>query len=474
MDPLWSIFATLGLVFLNGYFVATEFGAVTARQSLLEELGKKSFLARLALIIKNNLTLYLSATQFGVTMASLGLGAVMEPAIGHIVSPPLSLFFSDETVTVIAWVLAFAIGTSLHIVMGEQVPKNWAIRNGTQFLLFLAGPLIVFTYTFYPFIWLLSVATTGVLRMTGMKKGKNAGVPHTADELRSLLEESIEQGAIPKAQQRILAGAFQFGELKVRQIMTPRTNVDFLFVGQPIGKMLATVQKSNFTRLPLCKGDLDHVIGLVHMKDLFVHLKLTPGKLRFSDAKTPDGEAIVIADGKPGSDVHVIGAGDIDLHEIRRDILFVPAALPVPRLLRQFQVNQVHMAVVVDEYGSTLGIVTLEDVIEELVGEIDDEFDAVKNTDFIKDGENFRVSGTYPLHELRERLELSQIDASGEVDTVGGYITQQLARFPRAGDTVELGEYTARVLGIQQRQVTQVLIVPKTQHAMRTDGPGEA
>jgi magnesium and cobalt transporter len=198
-----------------------------------------------------------------------------------------------------------------------------------------------------------------------------------------------------------------------------------------------------------------------------------PGKLRFSDERTPDGQAVAIADGKPGSMVHVIGSGEINLHDIRRDILFVPALLPVPRLLRQFQNSHVHMAVVVDpDSGATLGIVTLEDVIEELVGEIDDEFDASKNMDFVKDGENFRVAGAYPLRDLRDKLNLD-IDAEGEVDTVGGYITQELGRFPRAGDTIDIGDYCARVLGVQQRRVTQVLISPKTQNAMRADGPGE-
>ncbi len=473
---LWRIFATLGLVVLNGYFVATEFCAVTARKSLLEELAEKNLLARIALVIKGNLTLYLSATQFGVTMASLALGAVMEPAIGGLISPLLHvLSISDHAQQLISFIISFFIGMSLHIVIGEQVPKNWAIRNGSTLLPYFAPPLIIFTYALFPFIWLLSAATKGVLRMAGMKIGakEHAGVPHTADELRTLLEESIEQGAIPKGQQRILSSAFQFADLKVRQIMTPRTQVDYLVAGDPIGKMLKTVQNSNFTRLPLCHCDLDHVVGLVHMKDLFVHLKLVPGKLRFADEKTPDGQAIAIADGKPGSMVHVIGSGEIDLTQVRRDILFVPALLPVPRLLRQFQTSHVHMAIVVDEYGATLGIVTLEDVIEELVGEIDDEFDATKNSDFIKDGENFRVAGAYPLRELREKLQLPDIDDHGEVDTVGGYITQQLARFPRAGDTIDLGDYTARVLGVQQRRVTQVLVVPKTQHAMRADGPGE-
>jgi CBS domain containing-hemolysin-like protein len=226
--------------------------------------------------------------------------------------------------------------------------------------------------------------------------------------------------------------------------------------------------------MPLCDADIDHVVGLVHMKDLFVHMKLVPGKLRFSDDKTPDGQAIAIADGKPGSDVHVIGSGEIDLKEIRRDILFVPEMLPVPKLLRQFQSSHVHMAVVVDEYGATLGIVTLEDVIEELVGEIDDEFDAAKKSEFVKDGENFRVAGSFPLRDLKSKLELADIELTEEVDTVGGYITERLGRFPRAGDLIDLGEYTARVLSLQQRRANQVLISPKTQTAMRTDGPGEA
>src|SRR5205085_12157964 len=139
---------------------------------------------------------------------------------------------------------------------------------------------------------------------------------------------------------------FQFNELKVRQIMTPRTQVKYLLLGQNMGEMLKTVQKSNYTRMPLCDADLDHVVGLVHMKDLFVHLKLVPGKLRFSDEKTPEGQAIAIADGKPGSMVHVIGTGEIDLKEVRRDILYVPALLPVPRLLRQFQTSHTHMGVV--------------------------------------------------------------------------------------------------------------------------------
>jgi CBS domain containing-hemolysin-like protein len=186
--------------------------------------------------------------------------------------------------------------------------------------------------------------------------------------------------------------------------------------------------------------------------------------------------AIAIADGLPGSQVHVIGSADIDLRKIKREILFVPELTPVPRLLRQFQTSHVHMAVVVDEYGATSGIVTLEDVIEEIVGEIEDEFDQSQRSDFAKEGENFRVSGLFPLHELRERLKLGEdLDAGDTVDTIGGYIVQKLNRWPRPGDTVDLAErYTARVQTVLHRRVGQVLVMPKTQEAARADGPGDA
>ena len=312
-------------------------------------------------------------------------------------------------------------------------------------------------------IWLLNAVTHGVLRLTGVKTNLAAagGLPHNEDELRALLAQSVAQGTIGKGQGRILTSAFEIGDLKVRQIMVPRTRVDYLTLDQPIGEMLRTVQKGGYTRLPLCDGDIDHVIGLVHMKDLFSHLKLVPGKLRFADEKTPEGHAVAIADGLPGSMVHVIGSGEIDLRKIRRDILFVPELTPVLKVLRQFQTSHVHMAVVVDEFGSTSGVVTLEDVLEEIVGEIEDEFDPVARTDFIREGNNIRVSGLFPLHNLANRLDLGEELDSADVDTIGGYIIQRLGRWPRPGDTVPIGQYNARVLSVQQRRVSQVLLTPK-------------
>jgi CBS domain containing-hemolysin-like protein len=329
----------------------------------------------------------------------------------------------------------------------------------------LAPPLILFTYTFYPLIWLLNWASNGLLRLTGVRIEQgilHGGLPHTEEELKGLLAQAVAQGTIAKGRARLLTSAFGFHELKVRQIMTPRTQVVSLLLDQPISEVLRTVRKSAFTRYPLCDTDIDHVVGLVHLKDLFNLLQLVPGKLRFADEKTPDGLAVAIADGLPGSQIHVIGSADIDLRKIKREILFVPELLPLPRLLRQFQTSRAHMAVVVDEYGATSGIVTLEDVIEEIVGEIEDEFDQAARSDFVREGESYKVSGLFPLHELRERLALEDLEAGDTVDTIGGYIVQKLNRWPRPGDTVDLGDhYAARVQTVLHRRVGQVLIMPK-------------
>jgi len=476
---VWWILLALALVALNGYFVAAEFAAVGARASRLEQRASTSLLARLSLDIKKRLDLYLSTCQLGITIASLGLGAATKPAIAPLIDPLLaSLGWAgphDGAHTSLAITIALSISTVLHVVVGEVAPKNWAIFYPDKLLPILALPLVAFTYLFYPLIWVLNSSSNHLLRLFGINvsHGSHGHMPHNEDELRGLLAQAVSSGTIAKGNESVLTKAFEFGDLKVRQIMQPRTQVDFLLLDQPVGQVLRTVQKSAYTRLPLCEGDIDHVIGLVHMKDLFTHLKLTPGKLRFTDEKTPDGEAIAIADGLPGSAVHVIGAGDIDLRHIKRDVLFVPELLPVPKLLRQFQTGHVHMAVVVDEYGATQGIVTLEDVLEEIVGEIEDEFDAVAPDQFVMEGENFRVNGLFPLHTLRERLNLIDLDADG-VDTVGGYVTQELGRLPRTGDSVDIGNYTARVVNVQQKRVGQLMLSPKTQDIARADGPGTA
>lgn len=487
MDTFWKILATLGLVALNGYFVAAEFAAVGARQSRLEaEAETGGLLAQLSLEIKRKLDLYLSTCQLGITIASLGLGYVTEPAVAALLEPVLGWFGIHPPPGAvhhpIAIIIALGISTALHVVVGEVAPKNWAILYPDRILPLLAVPLVLFTYLLYPVIWTLNSASNILLRLSGVNISHDAhgGMPHTEQELKGLLAQAVAEGTIPKAHQRILTSAFEFGDLKVRQIMTPRTQADYLKLDQPINDVLRTIRKSAFTRYPLVDKDVDHVVGLVHLKDLFNQLQLVPGKLRFTDERDPSGALIAIADGKPGSAVHVIGSADIDLRKIKRDVLFVPELLPVPKLLRQFQTSHVHMAIVVDEYGATQGIVTLEDVIEEIVGEIEDEFDTTgapggAGKGFVREGESFRVNGLFPLHELREKLilDFSDVDPS-DVDTIGGYVIKLLNRWPKPGDAVPLGEnYTARVITVQHRRVGQVLITPATQAVAKADGPGK-
>jgi CBS domain containing-hemolysin-like protein len=464
VQTVWKILATLGLVALNGFFVAAEFSAVGARASRLESESDTSLLSRLALRIKRELDLYLSSCQLGVTLASLGLGAVTEPMVAAILAPVITHYhLSGQHLYAVSFTIAMAVSTSLHIVIGEQAPKNWAIRFSDWLLPLVSLPLILFTFVFYPLIWTLNAVTNGVLRLTGVNPDTpvDGNLPHTEDELRALLAQAVASGTIPTGQARLVTSAFDFAELKARQIMVPRTRMDYLLLGQPMGDLLRTVQKTGYTRYPLCEGDIDHVVGQIHIKDLFNHLQLVPGKLRFSDEKSASGETIVIADGKPGSEVHVIGSGEIDLRKIKRDVLFVPELTPVPKLLRQFQTSHVHMAIVVDEYGATQGLVTLEDVLEEIVGEIEDEFDPVRRTDFVPESNGYRVSGQFPLHELYDRLHLEEPLESPDVDTIGGYVVQKLGRWPRPGDMLPLGDHhSARVLTVLQRRVGQLLITP--------------
>jgi CBS domain containing-hemolysin-like protein len=464
---IWRILATLSLVALNGFFVAAEFAAVGARTSRIAAGEDRGIAARLVgrmcRDIKRRLGIYLSSCQLGVTLASLGLGAVTQPAVARLLEPLLPSAGSGHT---LAFIIALALTTGLLLVIGEQTPKNWAIRFADRTLPLLAPPLVIFTYLFYPAIYTLNWLTNRLLGWMGVRFGTAAegrisavDSPHNEDELRAMVAQAVSAGTIGAGEGTLLSSAFEFGQLKVRQIMTPRTEVDFLTLDQPVDQLLKIVQSSAFTRLPVCAGDLDHVVGLVHMKDLFNHLNLVAGKLKFLDEKTPEGEAIAIPTGMPGSEVHVIGSGVIDLRKVMREAVFVPELLPAPRLLLQFQTRRTHLAIVVDEYGTTQGIVTMEDVLEELVGEISDEHDTAAPSDFVRDGQSVRVSGLYPLHELAERLALGQIEAEG-VDTVGGYIVQQLNRWPRVGDTVRLGDQVMRVLSVHQRRIGQVVITP--------------
>lgn len=479
LDILWKILATLGLVGLNAFFVAAEFAAVGARRSRLEHLAARgNWVAPLSLLIKRKLDLYLSTCQLGITVASLSLGYVTEPAVAALFDPLLAwLGFAAPAGGghhVIAIVIALAISSALHVVVGEVAPKNLAIFYPDRLLLLLTLPLMAFTAVFYPIVWVLNSASNVLLKLAGVpvEEAGHGTVPHTAEELRWLLEEALEAGAIETGSAEVLTGAFQFGELKARQIMTPRMDVDFLLTDMPMDQILRKVQTGEHTRLPLCEKDLDHVIGMIHLRDLFAQLKLIVGRLKFTDDTTDAGEIVALA-GAPGSEVHVIGSGTVDLMKIRRDILFVPELLPVEKLLRQMQQSRTHMGIVVDEYGGTVGVVTLEDIVEQIVGDIADEFDTTE-TQIEQEGESWRVGGYVPLHGLRAHIDLEGFEPPEGVDTIGGFVASELGRWPRVADQVRLGEYLVRVTSVAPDRRIMLLVTPATQQQARDDGPGTA
>lgn len=352
--------------------------------------------------------------------------------------------------------IAFSIVfTFLILQFGEMLPKVLGVRYNRLLAPLVARPLDILTRALSPIGYLVRLLTRPFAR-------RDAQSPEAAalQEIMALASSARLSNLIDSRQERLIRAASRLPELRVRQIMTPRMEVLFLKVDDPLSRILQTVQQSAYTRLPLCENDMDHVIGVIHVKDLFKQLQLMVGRLRFADPRTPDNEAVAIADGLPGSALHVIGAGQIDMRKSKRNVMFVPEQMPVPLLLREFQESRKHLAVVVDEYGMTQGIVTLEDVIEEMVGEIEDEFDSPSDATVRPEGNGYRVSGICPIHELQMRLPLHELEDGEGVDTLGGYILKRLGRLPEAGDTIRVGAFDARVISIERRRIGEVLLSP--------------
>ncbi|HEV2293669.1 MAG TPA: hemolysin family protein [Tepidisphaeraceae bacterium] len=348
------------------------------------------------------------------------------------------------------WLLGFSLLlTYLMLQFTEILPKTLGVTYNRTLAVVIARPLATLVWALSPVLRFIHLVNRPFER-----KHRPEG-SRAIEEISALASVARTANAIDLQQARLIQAASRLPDMKARQVMTPRLDMVLLTLGQPLAEVLKTVQTSPFTRLPLCEGDIDHVIGMIHVRDLFNHLKLIPGKLRLTDERDEHGEAIAVIDGLPGSAIHVIGSGDVDLRRIMRQVLFVPESTPVPQLLKQFQESRIHMGLVVDEYGSTLGVVTLEDVIEEMVGEIQDEFDVVPAAPIVARGDVYHVSGSLGLHELREQIDLTGVEEE-QVDTIGGYFQKQLGRLPELGDVVPIGQFDAKVLTIDRRRVGTV------------------
>jgi len=430
LDVILLKLACLGvLVFLNAFFVASEFAIVKVRSTQLEPLIEEGDArAKIAGDITSKLDAYLSATQLGITLASLGLGWLGEPFLARMLEPFFHLvgIHSPAIIHASCFILAFAIITFAHIVLGELIPKNLSIRKPLSTTLGVARPLLWFATLFGPMARLLNyIATVILLKVFRMEPANEHELGHSEEELRVILTESEKADEVSPVGKELLMNALDLRRLVVRDVTTPRGEVVSLDVENTFEENLRIAQTSRHTRFPLCKGHLDNTIGLVHIKDLLKLLR------------------------EPAP----------DLASVRREIIPVPEMMPLEKLLKLFLNKHAHLALVVDEYGGTVGIVSLENVLEELVGAIQDEFD-METAEFRRvSEEEFVVEGTLGLHELNDIAGLDL--ESPDVSTVGGYITHLFGRLPQQGEKVMVDGYEVTITQSDSRRVGQLLFKKK-------------
>ena len=412
------------LVGLNGFFVACEFAIIKVRASQLDELVEQGNpRARFVKYIRSNLDAYLSATQLGITLASLALGWVGEEFLAHLIEPFFALanVHSHAVVTSISITLAFIGITFMHIVFGELAPKYTAIANPLTVSLRLVRPLGAFYFLFKPAIWILHKSSNFLLRgLLRMKPVAGTELAHSEEELRLILEQSEKSKEVSPLGRKLVLNVLDLRERVVRDIMTPRNEVVYLDVEDDFETNANKAIASKHTRFPLCRENLDNTLGLIHVKDL----------------------APMLRDPHP------------DLMKIKRELIPVPEMVPLEKLLSLFLSKRTHLAIVIDEFGGAVGMVTLEDVLEELVGDIQDEFDTEK-AEFQKINANeFTVDGTLGLYELNDlaKLELE----SADVSTVGGYVTHLLGHLPKQGEQVKIDNYEVTVSQTDARRVKQL------------------
>ena len=430
------------LVFLNAFFVAAEFAIIRVRNVRSEDLSlPDSFWARITQKVMPHLDTSLSAARLGFALATLGLGWIGGPALARLLTPGLQALGIGSEIALhgIAFTAAFAIIVALHIVLGELIPESLAIRKPREVVLWTSLPLWLFYLCFYPMIWLLNAASNGLLRLFGVPSVDRQELAHSEGELRTILSESQRHEALTEDKINLLESVLDYANLTVAEIMKPRQDIDFLSLQKSWEDNLSLIYHTGHTRYPLCEGDVDHAIGMIHIKDIFLHR---------TEVKS-----------------------SADLLKIKREALFVPETRPVELLLRDFQQSRLHMAVIVNEYGTTAGLVTMEDVLEELVGEIQDEFDA-EPPKLQKTAEGYVVDGLIQVGEIAAELGI-EVEAKN-AHTLGGYVHTQLGRIAQVGDVVTLDSYEARVIEMEGRRITKLLVTPPQSQPSPTDNEPHA
>ena len=427
---VFDIFLTLFLVLLNGFFVAAEFAIVKVRSSQIDIKAKEGHrMASLSKHIIANLDSYLSATQLGITIASLGLGWIGEEVVSEMILKFFTLLglpLSPESSHRIAVPVAFGVITILHIVFGELAPKSYAIQRPESTTLWIAAPLNVFYWIFKPFIWVLNGFSNWILRLIGITPLKEAEV-HSPEELKLMVEQGKKSGVIEARKYEIIRNAFDFAERSARQAMVPRTHVFAVSKTSSVSEIIDKVLENGYSRVPVFEGTIDHIAGIIFTKDLL--LKLHSGKT-------------------------------FSIETILRPAHYIASNKKLIDIMRDFQKQHVQFAIVVDEFGGTEGVITMEDILEELVGEIQDEYDT--ETPLIErvDDRKYRVQGSATLVSLNEKLPRPLPENETYV-TLAGMLIDLVGRIPNVGESIENDHYVFTVIKRIKNQIILVDIFDK-------------
>src|ERR1700677_1225591 len=433
---IFNLLTIMLIVAVNAFFVVSEFSLVKIRgtqlDALIEDGDKRAALVR---HVTGHLDAYLSATQLGITMTSLALGGRGEPYVARLIEPVFGLvgIQSAAFITTVSVTLGFAAITFFHIILGELAPKYLAIRNPVGMSLLIVRPLGLFYVIFKPVIWCLNKSSNLILKkIFRIDAVGGAELAHSEEELRVILTESENAEEVSQIGKEILINTLDLRKRVVREIMTPRGEVVFLNLEDSFEENLKVAQESRHTRFPLCQEHFDNTVGLVHIKDMLPLMR----------------------EEKP------------DLNSIRRDLFPVPEMMPLEKLLNFFLTKHAHLAVVVDEYGGTVGIVSLDNVLEEIVGDIQDEFDTDQKEYRHIDENEFVVDGTLGLYELHDLagLELE----SSDVSTIGGYVTHLIGHLPKQGEQTRIENYIVTITQTDGRRILK-LNFKKTAEVKKAD-----
>jgi CBS domain containing-hemolysin-like protein len=441
---LLRLLAVAFLVLANAFFVAAEFALVSVRRTRIAELvANGSASARWVQKAIQNPDRFIAATQLGITLASLGLGWIGEPALSNLLQPIINLFpasLEAELSHSLSAGLAFAIITFLHVVIGELAPKSIALQNPERTSLLVAQPTIWTEWIFRPAIWLLNGAGNALLKLAKIQPASGHELVHSVEELKMLVTASAGSGVVENDAQEMVHAVFDLGDTLVRQVMVPRTEMVAVHSGANLDEMVQVAGQCPHTKLPVFGRSLDQVLGVVHLKDLLdaLHNKR-------DDAKTAS--------------------------DLMREAVFIPETARVSALLRLFRARQQHIAIVLDEYGGTAGLVTLEDLLEEIVGEVGDPFATEPEVQPMPDG-TVLVDGLMPIDDLNEYFDLKLLEP--HYDTIAGFVLGKLGRMAQVGDTVQAEGVRLRVEAMDGLRIARISLYPSQDRVSRPATPASS